>query len=99
MHESLFAGFRADIAALHVVPRHRRRGIATALLIKAARWLQEDGLSRATADCYALDPTRPFHDRLGGTVIAGTSEESAPDPAAIITYGFANLKELAARAF
>ena len=95
MHDSLFAGYRADVAGLYVLPRYRRQGIGGALLVAAARWLQEDGITRVTADCFAHDPTRSFFDRLGGFVIASTSDDS--DKAAIITYGFANLKELAAR--
>jgi len=95
MHDSLFGGYRADIAGLFVLPRYRREGIGGTLLIAAARWLQEDGITRVTADCYAKDPTRSFFDRLGGVVIASTSDDT--NPAAIITYGFANLKELAAK--
>ena len=96
MHESVFAGYRADIAGLYVVPRYRRRGIGGMLLVRIARWLQEDGINRVTADCYLHAPTRGFCDRMGGVVIASVSDES--DPAAKITYGFANLRELAARA-
>ncbi len=95
MHDSIFAGYRADIAGLMVTPKYRREGIGTALLVRAAKWLQEDGIDRVTADCYALDPTREFFNRKGGVVIASISDYS--DPAARITYGFSNLKELAAR--
>lgn len=94
MHDSLFGGYHADIAGLFVLPKYRREGIGGALLIAAARWLQHDGIGRVTVDCYAKDPTRSFFDRFGGVVIASTNDES---PAATITYGFANLKELAAR--
>ena len=94
MHDSIFAGYRADVAGLFVTPRYRRQGIGSALLVHAAKWLQEDGIDRVTADCYAHDPTRNFFDRLGGVVIASTDDA---DPAARITYGFANLRELAAR--
>ncbi len=95
MYDSLFAGYRADIAALNVLPRYRRRGTAGALFVKAAQWLQEDGITRVTADCFAHDPTRSFFDRLGGFVIGSTSDDT--DPEAKITYGFANLRELALR--
>jgi GNAT superfamily N-acetyltransferase len=94
MHDSLFAGYRADIAGLYVLPRYRRQGIGGMLLVAAARWLQEDGIARVTADCYAKDPTRSFFSRLGAFVIASTSDED--DPTAVITFGFPNLKELAA---
>ncbi len=96
MHDSLFGGYRADVAGLFVLPRHRRKGIGTALLVRAARWLQEDGISRVTAGCYARDPNRGFFDRMGGVVIANTSA-SGDDPAAIMTFGFVNFRELAAR--
>jgi len=95
MHDSIFAGYRADIAGLYVIPQYRREGIGTALLVKAALWLHEDGIDRVTVDCYAHDPTRAFFDRNGGVVISSMSDES--DPAARITYGFDNMKELAAR--
>jgi GNAT superfamily N-acetyltransferase len=95
MHDSIFAGYRADIAGLFVIPMHRREGIGTMLLLAAARWLDQDGIWRVTADCYANDPTRTFFDRMGGVVIASTSDDS--DPAAKITYGFANFRELAMR--
>ena len=95
MHDSIFAGYRADIAGLMVVPQFRREGVGTALLVRAANWLQEDGIDRVTADCFAHDPTREFFNRNGGVVIASISDDS--DPAAKITYGFSNLKELAAR--
>jgi len=49
MHDSLFGGYRADIAGLYVLPVYRRRHTATALLVAAAQWLQEDGISRVTA--------------------------------------------------
>ncbi len=97
MHDSIFAGYRADIAGLYVIPSRRREGIGTSLLLQAARWLHDDGIDRVTADCFARDPTRDFFDRNGGVVIASISDES--DPAARITYGFANLRELAARQF
>ena len=96
MHDSIFAGYRADIAALYVLPEFRVRGIGTTLFLAAARWLQEDGIARVTADCYAHDPTRRFLDRLGGVVVAAASDDT--DPTAVITYGFNNLAELAARA-
>jgi GNAT superfamily N-acetyltransferase len=80
---------------LFVLPKYRREGIGGALLIAAARWLVNDGIARATVDCFAKDPTRTFFDRLGGVVIASNTDED--DPAAMITYGFANLKELAAK--
>jgi len=96
MHDSIFAGYRADIAGLYVLPRYRRRGIGGMLLVRMARWLQEDGINRVTADCYLQDSTRGFFDRMGGVIIASVSDET--DPAAKITYGFANLRELAARA-
>lgn len=95
MQDSIFAGYRADIAGLYVLPRYRRRGIGGMLLVKLARWLVEDGIRRVTADCYLHDSTRGFFDRMGGVVIASVSDES--DAAAKITYGFANLRELAAR--
>ena len=95
MHDSLFGGYRADIAGLFVLPRYRRRGIATALLVHAAKWLQEDGISRVTAACHAHDPSRTFFERRGGVVIASATDDT--DPTAVITYGFANLRELAAR--
>lgn len=95
MHDSIFAGYRADIAGLYVTPHYRRLGIASALLVRVAKWLHEDGIDRVTVDCFAHDPTRAFFDRLGGVVISSTSDET--DRAARITYGFANLKELAAR--
>jgi GNAT superfamily N-acetyltransferase len=95
MHDSLFAGYGADVAGLYVLPRHRRQGIGGMLLITAARWLQKDGIARVTADCYAHDPTRRFYDRLGGFVISSTADDT--DVTAVITYGFANLKELAAK--
>ena len=87
--------YRADIAGLFVLPRYRRRGIATALLVHAAKWLQEDGISRVTAACHAHDPSRTFFERRGGVVIASATDDT--DPTAVITYGFANLRELAAR--
>ncbi len=95
MHDSLYGGYRADIAGLYVLPRYRRRGIGGMLLMRIARWLQEDGINRVTADCFAHDPTRGFMYRMGGVVIASVTDEN--DPAARITYGFANLKELAAK--
>jgi GNAT superfamily N-acetyltransferase len=95
MHDSIFAGYRADIAGLYVTPQYRREGIGTTLLVRAAQWLHEDGIDRVTVDCFAHDPTRAFFDRLGGVVIASISDES--DIAARITYGFDNLRELAAR--
>jgi GNAT superfamily N-acetyltransferase len=95
MHDSIFAGYRADMAGLMVIPNCRREGIGTKLLVRAARWLQEDGIDRATVDCYAHDPTRGFFDRNGGVVIASISDES--DRAAKITFGFDNIKELAAK--
>jgi GNAT superfamily N-acetyltransferase len=94
MHESTFAGYGADVAGLFVVPEYRRKGIGTRLLVHAARWLQEDNINRLTVDCYAHDPCREFFGRNGGVVIASVSDDS--DPAARITYGFDNLKELAA---
>lgn len=97
MHDSLFAGYGADIAGLFVLPAMRRQGIGSRLLTSAARWLQADGIQRVTADCYAKDPTRNFFDRLGGVVIASTSEEDGANPTATITYGFANLRALAGR--
>ena len=48
-----------------------------------------------TVDCFAHDPTRDFFDRMGGVVIASISDDS--EPAAKITYGFDNVKELSAR--
>jgi GNAT superfamily N-acetyltransferase len=95
MHDSLFAGYRAHVSGLYVLPRYRRQHAGTALFIKLAQWLQQDGITRCTADCYAADPTRNFFHRLGGFVIASATDES--NPTALITYGFANLKELAAR--
>ena len=95
-HDSLFGGYRSDIAGLYVLPRYRRRGIGTALLVRAAKWLQEDGINRVTADCYAHDPSRGFYDRRGGVIIARTAEDQA-DATAVMTYGFANLREMAAR--
>lgn len=95
MHDSLYAGYRADIAGLYVLPRYRLRGVGGMLLMRTARWLQEDGINRVTADCFAQDPTRGFFDRMGGFVIASTTDDL--DPGAKITYGFANLKELAAK--
>ena len=86
----------ADVAYLYVLPRYRRQGIGGTLLIAAARWLQADGIARVTVDCFAKDPTRSFFHRLGAFVIASTADNS--DPAAIITYGFANLKELPSKA-
>ncbi len=93
MHDSLFAGYRVDIAGLYVLPRYRRRGIGGMLLVRVARWLQEDGINRVTVDCFAHDPTRAFFGRMGGFVIASISDNN--DPAAIITYGLANMRELA----
>lgn len=95
MHGSLFGGYRADIAGLYVLPRYRRRGIGGMLLVRTARWLQESEIRRVTVDCFARDPGRGFFDRMGGVVIASTSDET--ESGARITYGFANLKELAAR--
>jgi GNAT superfamily N-acetyltransferase len=95
MHESIFGGYGADVAGLFVVPQYRRAGTGTKLLVRAARWLQEDGIERMTADCFAHDASREFFEHNGGVVIASISDDS--DPAARITYGFANLKELAAR--
>jgi len=95
MHDSLFGGYRADIAGLYVLPRYRREGIGSVLIVKAAQWLQEDGIDRVTASCYARDPSRGFFDRMGGVAIAATQEDS--DPAGIITFGFVNVKQLAAR--
>jgi GNAT superfamily N-acetyltransferase len=96
MHDSLFGGYRADVAGLFVLPRYRRRGIGTALLVRAARWLQEDGISRVTADCHARDPSRGFFERMGGVVIANTGA-GEDDPMAVVTFGFVNFRELAAR--
>jgi GNAT superfamily N-acetyltransferase len=95
MHDSIFAGYRADIAGLLVSPKFRREGVGSKLLVQAAKWLQQDGIDRATVDCFAHDPTREFFDRLGGVVIASISDDA--DPTARITYGFDNLRELAAR--
>jgi len=98
VHDSLFGGYRADIASLYVLPKYRRRGLGEMLLVRAARWLQEDGISRVTADCYARDRCRGFCDRMGGVVISSTQDDAAVvDMAAVVTYGFANFKELAAR--
>ena len=77
------------------MPHSRRQGIGTAVLVRAAQWLQEDGIDRVTVDCYGHDPTRAFFDRLGGVVIASASDDE--DLTARITYGFANLRELAVR--
>jgi GNAT superfamily N-acetyltransferase len=95
MHESIFAGYSADIVALQVIPQYRRQGLGSALLRRAAVWLQEDGIDRVTLDCFAHDPARAFYDRNGGVVIGSMSDDS--DPAAVITYGFDNVKELAAQ--
>jgi GNAT superfamily N-acetyltransferase len=95
MHESLFGGYRADIAGLCVLPKFRHLGIGTMLMVKAAQWLQEDGIDRATVSCYARDPCRAFFARLGGVAITQAPDDE--NPAAIVTYGFVNVKELAAR--
>jgi GNAT superfamily N-acetyltransferase len=94
--DSLYGGYQADLAGLYVLPKYRRRGIGGLLLVRAAKWLQEDGISRATVDCFALIPARGFFDRMGGVVISNTGDP-AEDSAAKVTYGFANLRELAAR--
>ena len=93
MHDSLYAGYGADCAGLYVLPKYRREGIGTRLLVEASRWLMEEGITRMTADCYAKDPSRRFFERLGAFVIASNADEE--NTAAVITYGFANLKEIA----
>jgi GNAT superfamily N-acetyltransferase len=94
--DSPYGGYRADLAGFYVLPKLRRRGIGGLLLVRAAKWLQDDGISRATVDCFAREPSRAFFDRMGGVVISNTGDP-AEDPAAKVTYGFANLRELAAR--
>ena len=96
MHDSLFGGYQADIAGLFVLPTFRREGIGTRLVAQAALWLQEDCIERMTVSCYAHDPSRAFFDRLGGVAISAIEDDS--DPAALIAYGFANVKELATHA-
>jgi GNAT superfamily N-acetyltransferase len=96
MHDSLFGGYQADIAGLFVLPKFRRQGVGTILVVKAAQWLQEDCIDRMTVSCYAHDPSRTFFDRLGGVAISTVQDDS--DVSALITYGFVNVKELAARA-
>lgn len=96
MHDSLFGGYQADIAGLYTLPKFRREGIGTQLLIQGAKWLQDDCIDRMTVSCFAHDPARAFFDRLGGVAISTVQDDS--DPAAIITYGFVNVKELAGHA-
>jgi GNAT superfamily N-acetyltransferase len=92
MHDSLFAGYHADIAGLFVLPRWRRKGIGRGLLGRAALWLSDGGLTRFTIDCFAGDSNRAFLDRQGGVVISSTADPE--DRAAIITYGFSDLRSL-----
>lgn len=91
-HDSVYAGYRADVAGLYVTPRLRRRGIARRLLQAAAEWLMHDGISRMTMIAAADDGARPFGTRLGGFVIDSPQEAA---PGKILTLGFANLAELA----
>ena len=37
-HDSMYAGYRAEVAALYVAPRHRRQGIGRRLFRAAAAW-------------------------------------------------------------
>ena len=92
-HDSMYAGYRADVAGLYVLPRYRRRGFGRALLTAAAHWLVPDGITRLTLTGYQRDATRPFGERLGGFVIHSPSDET--DPRGLITFGFANLAEIA----
>jgi GNAT superfamily N-acetyltransferase len=92
-HDSMYAGYRADVAGLYVLPRYRRAGIGQTLFAEAARWLAADGITRMTMTGYARSAVRPFGERLGGFVIQSVADEA--DPAALITFGFSNLSELA----
>jgi len=47
--------------------RHRRRGVATALVLAAERWGRERGATTASADTYAASPvSAPFWQRRMG---------------------------------
>jgi len=89
-HDSIYAGYRADITGPFVLPNYRRRGIGKALMRRAAEWLNQDGIDRATVDCYLHDPTRPFFHRMGGFVIASADDE----PGAVVTFGLSQMLEL-----
>jgi len=92
-HDSLYGGYDSHIHGLYVLPRYRRQRIGFALLHFMAVWLDNEGLSRATVDTFAGDPTRQFFHRRGAFVIS--TSEGTPDPASIITYGFPDLRQLA----
>ncbi|HVX84179.1 MAG TPA: GNAT family N-acetyltransferase [Phycisphaerae bacterium] len=91
-HDSMYAGYRADVAGMYVLPRYRRRGIGRALVRAAARWLVADGITRMTLTGYERAGTRGFGERLGGFVIESPSEVEG---GGLITFGFTNLAEMA----
>jgi GNAT superfamily N-acetyltransferase len=92
-HDSMYAGYRADVAGLHVLPRYRRRGIGRLLVKATARWLVADGITRMTLTGYERAGTRGFGERLGGFVI--DSPSGAEAGGRLITFGFTNLAEMA----
>ncbi len=73
-HETRRFGCDGELQYLYVVPRHRRRGVATELLTLLARWFVEGSLMRV---CVGVDEdaaaARAFLAQHGAT-------DSLPDP-------------------
>jgi ribosomal protein S18 acetylase RimI-like enzyme len=57
---------RVYVNHLHVDPRYRRRGVATALMDAAERWGREKGAGSIALDTYAESPLSvPFYEAIG----------------------------------
>ncbi len=57
---------RAEVPALGVDSRWRRRGIGRRLMARAEEWAREHGATKITLDTYARSPlSNPFYQDLG----------------------------------
>jgi GNAT superfamily N-acetyltransferase len=64
------AGYDGELYAVYLLAEAQRRGIGTALLLKAARHLRRHGLRTLVAWVLPGNPGRGFYAALGGVEVA-----------------------------
>lgn len=87
-HDGVLTGFgicfpRDDfgyISVVAVVPAHRRRGIASAIVVAAIDYLRSSGVSLIRIDAYADAPAAVATYRSLGFEVYATKEDDEADP-------------------
>ena len=87
---------RAEIQVLYLNPARQQQGIGRQLVTAAARALHTRGFSSLEIWSLAANPSRPFYDRLGGTVIASRRTTVARQRLDEVCYFWPHLTSLIA---